>query len=703
MRRKVFNRILLSLLVMVFIFSQWFGSYPFAVKPVRLIVDGKDITSLASPIIENDRTLVPIRFIAEELGAEVEWKDKEKRVILKKDNLLVSLKVGSRLVLSQSEEKTYFLSDITPKIIDSHIFVPLRLVSNALGVDIEWDGENRIILVDSNKRSNIEPFFPVKITSLNSGQVITGKTDLQTELSEDNLTNAEEIKYLLLDPDIWEGFVIARGNNLTDKYTWIPALEEKGEKVLVAAIYDESGQFIAGDAIQVYLDVTPKVSLTGVKEGEILDDIVSLGVDTSFIASRVKYQITNLDKGETRIVGEEVPIDPYGQYKWEPKLKENGSYSFKAIVYDSESKAYESESILAKVEVNPRLSLSGVYDGQTIDKPVNLLASRNFDVNETEYILRDPKSGKEQLIKGILYGSYSWFPGPELSGEKEVLVRVKDTKGVSHESKPIKVNLSGKPLVLLEGVGPNQVLRDLTKLKVRSNVDLDSVSYILINQESGKQKIIAKDKNPSFEQVYTPVKEDTGYWNIKAIGKYKGKEVSSENVPIRVYLGKTYESLPIIEKDKFLGLSSKLARDSWQKTGMSAALQTAQSILETGWGQSVPVDKYSGKLSYNLFGIKGKGPAGSVIYKTWEVYNGQVYNVDAEFRAYNNVEESWADHKSFLLNSERYEPFRQVMHDSTQGAWALKRTGYATDPEYALKLMRIIKQYKLEELDKVGI
>ncbi|WP_051403473.1 stalk domain-containing protein [Schnuerera ultunensis] len=703
MKGKVFNGMLLFLLVMMLMFSQCLGSYPLAANPVRLIVDGKDITSLASPIIENGRTLVPIRFIAEELGAEVEWKDKEKRVILKKDNLLVSLKIGSRLVLNQGEEKAYFLSDITPKIIDNHTFVPLRLVSNALGIDIEWDEENRIIHVDSNKTSNIEPFFPVKITNLNSGQVIKGKTELQIELSGDNLTNAKEIKYLLLDLDTWEGFVIARGNKLTDKYTWIPDLKEKGVKVLVAAIYDGKGQFLAGDAIHLCIDIVPKVSLMGIREGEILNDTISLGIDTNFIASYVKYEISNLDTGMTKVIGEEVPIDPYAQYKWEPQLKENGSYSFKAIVYDSENKAYESESVSAKVEVNPRLFLSGVYDGQTIDKPVNLLASRNFDVSETEYILRDPKSGKEQLIKAIPYGNYSWFPGPELSGEKEVLVRVKDLRGVSHESKPIKVNLSGKPLVLLEGVGPNQVLRDSTKLKVRSNVELDSISYILTNQKTGKQKIIAKDKKPSFEQVYTPVKEDIGYWNIKAIGNYKGKEISSENVPVRVYLGKTYESLPIIEKDKFLGLSSRLARDSWEKTGMSAALQTAQSILETGWGQSVPVDKYSGKLSYNLFGIKGKGPAGSVIYKTWEVYNGQVYNVDAEFRAYYNVEESWDDHKSFLLNSNRYEPFRQVMHNSTQGAWALKRTGYATDPEYALKLMRIIKQYELERLDKIGI
>ena len=43
------------------------------------------------------------------------------------------------------------------------------------------------------------------------------------------------------------------------------------------------------------------------------------------------------------------------------------------------------------------------------------------------------------------------------------------------------------------------------------------------------------------------------------------------------------------------------------------------------------------------------------------------------------------------------------MYDYTQGAWALKRSGYATDSKYPLKLMNIIKQYNLQELDKVGI
>ena len=136
---------------------------------------------------------------------------------------------------------------------------------------------------------------------------------------------------------------------------------------------------------------------------------------------------------------------------------------------------------------------------------------------------------------------------------------------------------------------------------------------------------------------------------------------------------------------------------------MSAALQTAQAILETGWGQSVPVDKYSGKLSNNLFGIKQKGDEDFVISNTWEEYNGVTFRIDAKFRSYEDPRESWKDHKRLLLEASRYEIFREVMHDSTQGAWAIRRAGYATDSQYPIKLMDIIKRYNLQELDKTSI
>lgn len=682
-------------------FIQLPGPEALATNEPRLLLDGQNITAIAEPVIQDDKILVPICVIAEKLGAEVNWNKEEGTVFIKKDNTSVLLRIDSHLVSYQKDEKTYILSDVPPMIINERIYVSLNLVRNSLGIEAYWDADNNSILIDSSKPVDIESFFDIKISSVNSGQVITGRTDLQIELPNEESTNAVEIKYLLLDPNTAKGTVIARGNQLTSKYPWIPNLQESGERVLVAALYDSNGRFIAGDSIPVYVAVIPEVSLTGLTQDQIITGTVSIGADTNFVASYVKYEITNLDNNKVTVSSE---YDPYGPYNWTPMMYDNGSYSFKVIAYDSNNQAYESQTVNAKINVPRKFSLSGVSNGTTIDKPITLSYSLNFYISQTEYVLRDPRTGKEEILAQIPYGSYKWFPGPRYSGTKELLVRVKDTRGVVHESNKVSVNLTGTPKLFLEGVGPKQVLTGSVKLKVISNVALDKVNYILINSATGEKKVIASNQKPQAEYIFTPAQGDEGSWKVQAEGIYSsGKKVLSEEIPVTVYLGKTYSATPVIEKDKFLGLASELARDSWEKTGMSAALQTAQAILETGWGQSVPVDKYNGKISYNLFGIKGSATAGSVISNTWEVYNGVSFRVDAEFRAYNNVNESWTDHKSLLLEKERYEPFREVMHDSTLGAWAIRRAGYATDPQYPIKLMRLINQYNLHELDKIGI
>ena len=226
----------------------------------------------------------------------------------------------------------------------------------------------------------------------------------------------------------------------------------------------------------------------------------------------------------------------------------------------------------------------------------------------------------------------------------------------------------------------------------------------MTNENTGAKKVIAGGSDPLEEYSYSPAQGLSGNWEIHAEGIYAGsKTIVSDSVAVKIYTGKLYTAVPVIEKSQFINFASGLASNSMKTTGMSAALQTAQAILESGWGQSIPVDKYNGQVSYNLFGIKGKGTLGSVTSNTWEEYNGVSYRIDAEFRAYNNVGESWADHKKLLLTLSRYGIFRDVMNDSTQGAWALRRAGYATDSKYPLKLMNIIKLYNLEKLDQVSI
>ncbi len=85
--------------------------------------------------------------------------------------------------------------------------------------------------------------------------------------------------------------------------------------------------------------------------------------------------------------------------------------------------------------------MGGVRDGSTITKPVMLIASRNFDVMETEYLIRDYGSSNETLISKVPYGGYTWTPPVTMSGDKELYVRVKDVHGNLRTSAPVRVTI----------------------------------------------------------------------------------------------------------------------------------------------------------------------------------------------------------------------------------------------------------------------
>lgn len=132
-------------------------------------------------------------------------------------------------------------------------------------------------------------------------------------------------------------------------------------------------------------------------------------------------------------------------------------------------------------------------------------------------------------------------------------------------------------------------------------------------------------------------------------------------------------------------------------TGLPGAVIIAQAIQETGYGKYVTKDKNTGKDSKNLFNIKGTGPAGSVLAKTFEYYDGKRVTVDANFRAYHNYQESFEDYMRLIMNNRRYAPAVAVKDNPAEYARALQQCGYATDPKYAEALTSLMKQWNLEE------
>lgn len=110
----------------------------------------------------------------------------------------------------------------------------------------------------------------------------------------------------------------------------------------------------------------------------------------------------------------------------------------------------------------------------------------------------------------------------------------------------------------------------------------------------------------------------------------------------------------------------------------------AQSVLETGWGQSEIMMKANA-----LFGIKaGSGWKGKVYSSyTNEVYDGVECTEYATFRAYDNIEDSIEDYYKLIKNN-----YKKALNCNTQkeSIEAIKNGGYATDPEYVSKIMSII-------------
>ncbi|MCK5811629.1 MAG: glucosaminidase domain-containing protein [Clostridiales bacterium] len=700
MREKAHFKILfLFLTIFIVMFLNINHIYASTNSNIHLIVNNNDITSFASPIIENDRTLVPVRFIAEEIGATVYWDGINRTVTIKKDGKSILLFIDSNLI-SYNNNQSHIISDVAPKIINDRTYVPVRLISNIFGIGVSWNNETRTVYINTEEQSTITSFFDIDFSFYKSGDTISGKTIIDIEMGDKISNKISEIKLVLLDKGSKKGFVVSRVDDKNRILEYIPKVEDNGEKVLVVAVYDEYGKFIGGEAITINIDVKPVVALSNLDTTKLVTDTIYIKPSINFLATQVKYEITNYKSGKTITVTEQ---DPFGSYAFVPTMELNGVCAIKVIAYDGNGHAYESQIKYITVLVNRYLSIKGISEGKSITKAVVLSVNRNFDVVETQFIVMNTITKEKEILMQSGQYSYEWFPKPSNQGDMEVYTIVTDTNGVNYESEHIKVIIDVDAILYIKGIGPNQIITKDIDLFIKSNVDLYNVRYVLTNVDTKIVRYLSKTLNDDDTFIYFPINIDIGNISIHAEGFYHGYKIKSEAIILKVYLDTIYGPKAIIAKNRFLGFASKLAVNTWNETGMSAALQTAQAILETGWGQSVPVDKYTGKLSYNLFGIKGSGSNGFVISNTWEVYNGVVYRIDDEFRAYYDVSESWDDHQYFLFNSSRYKPFTDVMYDSTLGAWAIKRAGYATDPLYPIKLIRIIKQYNLGELDKIMI
>lgn len=117
---------------------------------IAVEIDNKIISFDVDPEIKNDRVMVPVRKIFEELGASVHWNESLKEVTGIKDNVTVKINIGSNIMY-----KNNYMTVLSPSpyIVNGRTLVPIRMISESFDYDVSWNETLRKVIIKTNSHS----------------------------------------------------------------------------------------------------------------------------------------------------------------------------------------------------------------------------------------------------------------------------------------------------------------------------------------------------------------------------------------------------------------------------------------------------------------------------------------------------------------------------------------------------------------------
>lgn len=145
-------------------------------------------------------------------------------------------------------------------------------------------------------------------------------------------------------------------------------------------------------------------------------------------------------------------------------------------------------------------------------------------------------------------------------------------------------------------------------------------------------------------------------------------------------------------QEKYIARYAAIAVSEMYRTGVPASITLAQGLLESRYGLSALAAEGN-----NHFGIKCHDWTGKKQYAD-DDRKGEC------FRVYDSAEESFHDHSDFLRYRNRYKSlFEYPVTDYKSWAYGLKAAGYATDPAYPSKLIKLVEDYHLDQYDRMTV
>lgn len=150
---------------------------------------------------------------------------------------------------------------------------------------------------------------------------------------------------------------------------------------------------------------------------------------------------------------------------------------------------------------------------------------------------------------------------------------------------------------------------------------------------------------------------------------------------------------------EFIHKLTGFAKQAAQMIGVHPAVLLAQAALETDWGKKI-IAHNKGGTSYNLFNIKSdpNWRKDTSTTATLEQKNGVIVKQHASFKNYDSFHESFMDYVNLISKNPRYQKAMASANEPKAYAQALQEAGYATDSNYANKIMNIMKSQPFHAL-----
>ena len=112
-------------------------------------VNGEILGFETPPIMENDRTLVPMRFLLEKLGADIGWYGESQMVVAQQNNMTVEMTIDNPVATVNGASVPM---DIAPRLVNDKTMIPLRFLSENLGYNVEWNDETNTAVITTTKK-----------------------------------------------------------------------------------------------------------------------------------------------------------------------------------------------------------------------------------------------------------------------------------------------------------------------------------------------------------------------------------------------------------------------------------------------------------------------------------------------------------------------------------------------------------------------